>query len=107
MTFDSKQLSEQSVIKSLLVTKTALGKNFQKCKEDNQLLNIRCNEEKQQLEKLMNESEDIRNDIMKFDSIDFNEKDKKYIIYSCNVYYITLMFIFFLFFLAYTKRYKN
>lgn len=76
MSFDSKQLSEQGKIKTLLITKLALERKLQKIQEDKRCLEHIWNEEKQQLEKLITDSEELKADITNFDSIEIKDEQK-------------------------------
>lgn len=76
MTFDTKQLSEQSKIKSLLATRAALEKKLLRIQDDNRTLERNYNEEKQQIDKLVAESEEIKADITNFDSVEIKAEEK-------------------------------
>lgn len=76
MTYDTKQLSEQSKIKTLLATKAALEKKLLRIQDDNRSLERNYNEEKQQIDKIVAESEEIKTDIRNFDSVEIKDEEK-------------------------------
>lgn len=76
MLFDTKQLSEQGKVKTLLAAKAALEKKLLKIQEDNRVMERTLNEEKQTIEQIVGESEEIKAEITKFDSIVIKDEDK-------------------------------
>lgn len=79
MSFDTKQLSEQSKLKTLLATKVALEKKLQKMQDDNRALERSLSEEKQMVDKVVADSEEIKADIQKFDAIEIKDEEKEYV----------------------------
>lgn len=78
MSIDTKQLSEQSQVKNLLATKAVLEKKLQKIQEDNRNLERTLNEERNLIDKLQAESEEIREEIRKFDDAQVKAADQEY-----------------------------
>lgn len=76
MSFDVKQLSDRSQINALLATEAILVKNLHKLQKDTHNLQQSVDEEKQQLEKAYNESEEIKSDITRYDSREIKEEEK-------------------------------
>lgn len=83
MSIDTKQLSEQNTIKTLLATKTMLDKKLQKVQEENRNLEANLKEEQQNLDKLDTDVDTIKDEIRQLDSVEIKATDKKYgIIFS-------------------------
>lgn len=76
MSFDVKQLSDRSQINALLATEAILVKNLHKLQKDTHILQQSVDEAKQQLEKAYNESEEIKSDITRYDSMEIKEEEK-------------------------------
>lgn len=76
MSIDTKQLSEQSQIKTLLATKTILEKKLHKIQENNRLLEHTIKDERDSVEQLTNEIKGIKADIENFDATEIKFKDK-------------------------------
>lgn len=76
MLFDTKHFSEQGKVKTLLVAKTALEKKLIKIQDDNRAMDRTLNEQKEAIEQILVESEEIKADITKFDSIVIKNEDK-------------------------------
>lgn len=79
MSFDVKQLSDRSQINALLATEAILVKNLHKLQKDTHNLQQSVDEEKQQLEKAYNESEEIKSDITRYDSMEIKEEEKMWV----------------------------
>lgn len=77
MSIDTKQLSEQSQIKTLLATKTILEKKLQKIQENNRHLERTLQDERNAIDQLVAESEEIKADIEKYDATEIKFKDKE------------------------------
>lgn len=73
MNVDTKLLSEQSQIKTLQATKAALEKKLQKIQDDNRTFEKRLIEEQRQIDRLADESKEIKSEIRRLDSIDIND----------------------------------
>lgn len=78
MSIDTKQLSEQNTIKTLLATKTILDKKLQKVQEENRSLEANLKEERQNLDKIDSEVDAIKDDIRQLDAVEIKATDKKY-----------------------------
>lgn len=78
MSIDTKQLSEQNTIKTLLATKTILDKKLQKVQEENRSLEANLKEEQQNLDKIDGEVDAIKDDIRQLDAVEIKATDKKY-----------------------------
>lgn len=77
MSIDTKQLSEQSQIKTLLATKAILERKLQKIQDENRNFERTLNEERNLIDKLVAESEGIKEDIRKYDAIQIKADDKE------------------------------
>lgn len=78
MSIDTKQLSEQNTIKSLLATKAILEKKLQQIQEENRHLETNVKDEKQNLNKIRNEVDTIKDEIRQLDAIEIKATDKMY-----------------------------
>lgn len=78
MSIDTKQLSEQNTIKTLLSTKTILDKKLQKVQEENRSLEANLKEERQNLNKIDSEVDAIKDEIRQLDAVEIKATDKKY-----------------------------
>lgn len=77
MSIDTKQLSEQNTIKTLLVTKAILDKKLLQIQEENRNLETSMKEELQNLNKVCHEVDTLKEDIRKLDAVEIKETDKK------------------------------
>ncbi|XP_055321348.1 coiled-coil domain-containing protein 93 isoform X2 [Sitodiplosis mosellana] len=77
MSIDTKQLSEQNTIKTLLATKTILDKKLQKVQEENRNLEANLREEEQNLNKLDSDVDAIKDEIRQLDAVEIKATDKK------------------------------
>ena len=78
MSIDTKQLSEQNTIKTLLATKSILDKKLQKVQEENRCLEANLKEERQNLDKIDSEVDAIKDQIRQLDAVEIKATDKKY-----------------------------
>lgn len=78
MSIDTKQLSEQNTIKTLLATKSILEKKLQKVQEENRCLEANLKEERQHLNKIDSEVDAIKDEIRQLDAVEIKATDKKY-----------------------------
>lgn len=78
MSIDTKQLSEQNTIKTLLATKSILDKKLQKVQEENRCLEVNLKEERQNLDKIDSEVDAIKDEIRQLDAVEIKATDKKY-----------------------------
>lgn len=76
MSIDTKQLSQQRQIRTLQTTKTILEKKLQEIQENNHVLERNVNEERKLIDALIAESEDLKEDIRKFNAIQAQVKDE-------------------------------
>lgn len=72
---DTKQLSEQSLIKALQSKKASLERKFKKIQDDNRALDKRFVDEKHALEKVITESKELHAELRTLN--DFEIKDDK------------------------------
>lgn len=78
MSIDTKQLSEQNKIKTLLVTKGILDKKLQQIQGENRNLDVNLKDEHTNLEKLRNEIETLEEEIRQLDAVEIKDTSKKY-----------------------------
>lgn len=79
MSIDTKQLSEQNTIKTLLVTKAILEKKMQQVQEDNRNLEVSLKDERLNLNKVRNDVDTIKEEIRQLDAVEIKATDKKYV----------------------------
>lgn len=77
MSIDTKQLSEQNTIKTLLTTKAILDKKLTQMQEENRILESNMKDERQNLSKISNEVDAITDEIQKLDAVEIKATDKK------------------------------
>lgn len=82
MSIDTKQLSEQNKIKTLLVTKGILDKKLQQIQAENRNLDVNLKEELSNLEKLRNDIETLEEEIRQLDAVEIKDTSKKYYDYN-------------------------
>lgn len=87
MSIDTKQLSEQNTIKTLLVTKAILEKKLQQVQEENRNLEVSLKDERVNLNKIRNDVDTIKEEIRQLDAVEIKATDKKYgIFYGIFIY---------------------
>lgn len=77
MSIDTKQLSEQRQIRTLQTTKSILERKLQSLQDENHALERTANEERKQIDVLTAESDDLREDIRKFNAKLAQVKDEE------------------------------
>lgn len=77
MSIDTKQLSEQSQIKTLLATKAILERKLQKVQENNRQLEHTLQDDRKTTDQIVAESEEIKADIEKYDATEIQFTDKE------------------------------
>lgn len=77
MSIDTKQLSEQNKIKTLLVTKAILDKKQQQIQDENRSLEMILKEEQQNMETACSDVEKITNEIRQFDELETKSSDER------------------------------
>lgn len=77
MSIDTKQLSEQNTIKTLLVTKGILDKKLQQIQDDYRNLEMSMKEDRSNLNKLRNDVDTIKEEIRQLDGVEIKATDKK------------------------------
>lgn len=77
MSIDTKQLSEQNTIKTLLATKAILDKKIQQIQEGNRHMESSMKDEQQTLNKMHDDVDIIKDEISKLDAIEIKATDKK------------------------------
>lgn len=77
MTIDTKQLSEQNTIKTLLATKAILDKKLQQIQEENRNLESNLKEEQLNLDKISDDVDSIKDEIRQIDAVEIKATDKK------------------------------
>lgn len=75
MSIDTKQLSQQRQIRQLQTTKSILEKKLLAIQENNHSLERNVNDERKRIDVLNAESEDLKEDIRKFNAIQAQVKD--------------------------------
>lgn len=75
MSIDTKQLSQQRQIRQLQTTKSILEKKLLAIQENNHSLERSSNDERKRIDALNAESEDLKEDIRKFNAIQAQVKD--------------------------------
>lgn len=83
MSIDTKQLSERNKIKTLLVTKGILDKKLQQIQEENRNLELCMKDEQLNLNKVCNEVESLKEEIIQLDAVECKAIDKKYVKCVC------------------------
>lgn len=83
MSIDTKQLSERNKIKTLLVTKGILDKKLQQIQEENRNLELCMKDEQLNLNKVCNEVESLKEEIIQLDAVECKAIDKKYVKFVC------------------------
>lgn len=78
MSIDTKQLSEQNTIKTLQATKAILDKKIQQIQEENRNLESNMKDERQNLNKILDDVDTIKNEIRQIDAIEIRATDKMY-----------------------------
>lgn len=76
MSIDTKQLSQQRQIRTLQTTKTILEKKLQAIQENNHTLERNLNDERKLIDTLIAESEDLKEDVRKFNAIQAQVKEE-------------------------------
>lgn len=76
MSIDTKQLSQQRQIRTLQTTKSILEKKLLAIQEENHSLERNVNDERKQIDTLIAESEDLKEDIRKFNAIQAQVKEE-------------------------------
>lgn len=76
MSIDTKQLSQQRQIRTLQTTKSILEKKLQAIQENNLALERNLNEERKLIDALIAESEDLKEDIRKFNAVQAQVKEE-------------------------------
>lgn len=82
MATDTKQLSEQNMIKTLAATKELLDKKLQQIQEENRNIDARVKEETLSLSKARQCMDTLKNEISQLDAIEIKQTDKKWAIHS-------------------------
>lgn len=77
MSIDTKQLSEQNTIKTLLATKAILDKKLQQIQEENRNLESNLKEERLNLDKVSDDVDSIKDEIRQIDTVEIKATDKK------------------------------
>lgn len=77
MSIDTKQLSEQNTIKTLLATKAILDKKLQQIQEENRNLESNLKEERLNLDKISDDVDSIKDEIRQIDAVEIKATDKK------------------------------
>lgn len=77
MSIDTKQLSEQNTIKTLLATKAILDKKLQQIQEENRNLESNLKEERLNLDKMSDDVDSIKDEIRQIDAVEIKATDKK------------------------------
>lgn len=78
MSIDTKQLSEQNEIKTLLVTKGILDKKLLQIQGENRNLETTLKDERLNLNKLRSEIESFEEGIRQLDAVEIKDTSKKY-----------------------------
>lgn len=76
MSIDTKQLSQQRQIRTLQTTKSILEKKLLAIQEENHSLERNVNDERKLMDTLIAESEDMKEDIRKFNAIQAQVKEE-------------------------------
>lgn len=79
MSIDTKQLSEQNTIKTLQATKAILDKKIQQIQEENRNLESNMKDERQNLNKISDDVDTIKNEIRQIDAVEIRATDKMYV----------------------------
>lgn len=77
MSIDTKQLSEQNKIKTLLVTKAILEKKHQQIQDENRSLEVILKEEQRNASTALSEVESLKAEIRQLDAIESKASDEK------------------------------
>lgn len=77
MNIDTKQLSEQNKIKTLLATKSVLIRKLQKIQEENRSLEVCISEERQNLNTIRSDVEAIQEEIRQLNALEAKASDEK------------------------------
>lgn len=77
MAIDTKQLSEQNKIKTLLATKSILVRKLQKIQEENRNLELCINEERKNLNTIRADVEAIQEEICQLNALEAKANDEK------------------------------
>lgn len=80
MSIDTKQLSEQNKIKTLLVTKAILEKKQQQIQEENRSLEVILKEEQRNATKALSEVDKLKEEIRQLDAIETKATDEKWVL---------------------------
>lgn len=77
MSIDTKQLSEHNRIKSMLATKAMLEKKLQQMQEENRSIEHGLQENRQKLETVRADGENLKDEIAHLDSMELRANDEK------------------------------
>lgn len=77
MSIDTKHLSEQNTIKTLLVTKTILDKKMHQIQEENRSLELGMKEDRLNFDKIRSDVDTIKDEIRQLDTVEITFTDKK------------------------------
>lgn len=77
MSTDTKQLSEQNTIKTLLVTKAILDKKLTQIQGDNRNLEGSLKEKRSNLNKMCDEVDTFKDEIRQLEAIEIKDPEKK------------------------------